>query len=316
MAGSNKTFKSIKINMFFFFLLLAIVFWGLTKFSKENTANVEASIVYENLPENYLLGDDNLQEIDFYITSNGVDFLLYKMKKPMVTIDVSKYFNNDTKSAVLSSEELKEELSKQIGYNGTIRNLSENSLTIQLQGIQSKKIPVIINATVSYGKGFRAVDSIRANPDSIVVSGPSRALDSISGIGTQEVSLKNVSESVSRNVALMPFPYEGLRSKTQSVNLEQTVMEFAQKKLSVPITIQNLPPNTVIKLIPQRITITCVVPIEKFSTITETDFTVVCDFKQRNTEETFISPTLVEAPAYAKNVEVLPKKIDYLIFKK
>ena len=75
MRNTKKTFKSIKLNMFFFFLLLAVIFWALTKFSKENTAKITANLAYNNVPNNYLLAEENISEIRVEITSNGGDFV-------------------------------------------------------------------------------------------------------------------------------------------------------------------------------------------------------------------------------------------------
>ncbi len=315
MAVSKKSFRSIKINMFFFFLLLAIVFWALTKFSRENSAKIEVGLQYTNLPENYLLGDANPENITFDITSNGFDLLIYKMKKPVVIIDVSKYFNEANKKAVVQNNSLREEMGEQIKYSGDIRNLSRPELIIDLQGIQSKKIPVVVNARINYKHGFKSIDSLVATPDSITVAGPRKLLDSISAIATKEVVLREVDSNISNKIGLENLPFSELNTKTQNVTVTQTVKEFAQKKLVVPIQLINVPKNITLKIIPERIEITCIVPIEKFGAITAQDFKVVCDYAQRNAEENFLTPTLVTIPKDAKSAEILHKKIDFLIFK-
>ncbi|WP_432411448.1 hypothetical protein [Rasiella sp. SM2506] len=315
MAVPKKSFRSIKINMFFFFLLLAIIFWALTKFSKENSAKIEASLVYTNLPENYLLGDENENSITFDITSNGFNFLVYKMKQPTVSIDVSKYFDDTNKKALLSTENLKEEIAAQISYSGEIRNLSKSGMTLDLEGVQSKKIPVIVNALITYKKGFKKVDTLTPSPDSISVAGPKKLLDSIVSITTNELVLQNVDKNISNKITLEKLPFAELYSKTKDVVVKQTVKEFAQKKLVLPIKLINVPKQTTLKIIPERIEITFIVPIEKFASIIAQDFEIVCDYKQRNTEENFLTPTLVSAPKEAKNIEMLTKKIDFLIFK-
>lgn len=315
MAVSKKSFRSIKINMFFFFLLLAIIFWALTKFSKENSAKIEANLMYINLPENYLLGDENVDSVTFDITSNGFDFLIYKMKQPTVTVDVSKYFNDTSKKAILPSENLKEEIAEQINYSGTIRNLSKTELTIDLQGVESKKIPVIVNAVITYKQGFKKVDTLAAFPDSISVAGPKRLLDSITSIATKELVLQNVDENISNKASLESLPFSELFSKIKNVTVKQTVKEFAQKKLVLPIKLINVPIQNTLKIIPERVEITFIVPIEKFSAITAQDFEIVCDYEHRNSEENFLTPTLAKAPKEAKNIEILTKKIDFLIFK-
>jgi hypothetical protein len=315
MTNSKKTFKSIKLNMFFFFLLLAIIFWALTKFSKENTAKITANVYYNNVPENYLLGDDNSSEISFDITSNGFDFLIYKIKKPTVTLDVSKYFSEETKQAIVGKDALKEEIGLQINYKDEIRNINKSSIQIQLQGIQSKKVPVLIQFEGSYGEGFRPTDSIHAEPDSVLVLGPNRFLDSITGVPTTEVIINNIQKNISKEVNLLPLGYSQLTTKTKKVVLRQEVKEFAQKKISLPVTVKNVPNGIALKLIPTTVTITCVVPIEHFAMVTKKDFKVVCDYAERNSEENFLTPILEESPIHAKNVEILPKKIDFLIFK-
>lgn len=315
MAVPKKTFRSIKINMFFFFLLLAIIFWALTKFSKENSAKIEANLIYTNLPENYLLGDDNINNITFDITSNGFDFLIYKMKQPTVTVDVSKYFNDTNKKAVIPSDNLKEEIGEQINYSGAIRNLSKNELVIELQGVQSKKIPVIVNAVINYKHGFKKIDTLVAEPDSINVAGPKKLLDSIMSIATKKLTLQNVDKNISNKIALEDLPFSELNSKTKNVTVKQTVKEFAQKKLVLPIKLINVPSGTTLKIIPERVEITFIVPIEKFAAMSAQDFEIVCDYKKRNSEENFLTPTLVKTPKEAKNIEMLTKKIDFLIFK-
>ncbi|RDK86869.1 YbbR-like domain-containing protein [Marinirhabdus gelatinilytica] len=316
MAASIKTFKSIKINTFFVFLLLAIVFWGLTKFSKDNTAKIKATFTYQNIPVNYLLEEGNPQEITFDITSNGFDILLYKLKSPSVEIDVAKYFDDTTGSAQINSEDLKDEITKQLNYKGaSIRNLSNNSIAIKLEGIQTKKIPVRPQARILYKNGFNAVDSLRTRPDSVIVSGPSILLDSINGIATKEIILENVDKPIKNSVALVSLPNSSLTLHTETVTLHQDVQEFAQKKVSLPITLKNLPASATIKLIPERIQVTFVVPIENFGLVTESDFEVLCDFEERNSEENFLTPVLSKKPPYARNIQLSPQKIDFLIFK-
>jgi hypothetical protein len=57
------------------------------------------------------------------------------------------------------------------------------------------------------------------------------------------------------------------------------------------------------------------VPVEDFIGITEKDFIIVCDYSERNSEENFMIPKIVESPKQAINIEFDLKKIDYLLFK-
>ena len=70
-----KNNKTSKVKSFFFFLLIAILFWGLTKLSRQYTASVDTSIMYTNIPSQMMLDDGNAESISFEITANGFEFL-------------------------------------------------------------------------------------------------------------------------------------------------------------------------------------------------------------------------------------------------
>ena len=174
---------------------------------------------------------------------------------------------------------------------------------------------MIVNAKINYKQGFKKIDSLIAEPDSILVAGPKKLLDSITAIATKELTLQNVDRDISNKVALESLPFSGLNSKIKRVTIKQTVKEFAQKRLVLPIKLINVPKNITLKIIPERVEITFIVPIEKFGAITVQDFELVCDYTHRNTEENYLTPTLATFPSEAKSIEILNKKIDYLIFK-
>jgi hypothetical protein len=85
-------FTNSKLKGIFFFLLLATVFWVLTKFSKQYTATASATIHYLNIPEATQIKDDNLKKIDFNLTTSGFEFLYYKFKKPIIDIDLKNFY--------------------------------------------------------------------------------------------------------------------------------------------------------------------------------------------------------------------------------
>ena len=85
--------------------------------------------------------------------------------------------------------------------------------------------------------------------------------------------------------------------------------------MMVPIDLINVPQGTVVKLIPNVVSVTFNVSVEDFKEITEKDFRLVCDFNERNADEDFMVLKLAASPAGIYNIELSTKKIDYLIFK-
>jgi len=308
-------FKSTKLKAFFFFLVLATFFWALTKFSRQYTATAEASVYYVNIPDNTLITDDNLKEITFDLATNGFEFLFYKLKRPRIDIDVRRYYSEGVSQVIVSENELIKLISARLKTNLAVRNLSVNEISIKLDGIVSKKIPVRIKTNLRFKDGFRPLDSLVATPDSIIVSGPSLFLETIEFSETKVITQDNVDKSILRTVTLKTFENKEVSFKPKEVSISLQVAEFSQKQINLPIELLNIPEGVIVKLIPNFMTLTFDAPLDDFRKINENDFKIVCDYNERNEEENFMIPRLVQSSANVINIDFDSKKIDYLIFK-
>ena len=101
-------FFNAKLRAFLFFLVLATIFWVLTRFSKQDSGAVTANIVYTNVPKGKLLLDSNPENAKFILTANKFEILYHRIKKPTVVIDIKKYYSKKTGVAKVTEETLKE----------------------------------------------------------------------------------------------------------------------------------------------------------------------------------------------------------------
>ena len=308
-------FKNARIKAFFFFLLLATVFWILTKFSRQYTAIAKANIHYLNIPDATQITDDNIKEIEFDLTTNGFEFLYYNLKNPSIDIDLSRYYVEGEKSIIISKIELAKVISAQLGTILNVQDLSNSQLSVSLDAIISKKVPVVAKTKFTFKDGFRIVDSLKIKPDSVIVAGPSAFLEEINFIETAEISNDNLDKNLSLTISLLTHENNKVSILPQEVDVIVEVAEFSQKEMIIPIDLINVPQGTVVKLIPNTVSVSYNVSIEDFKEITAEDFKLVCDFNDRNVDEDFIMLKLDGSPAGIYNIEFSTKKIDYLIFK-
>ena len=308
-------FKSTKLKAFFFFLMLATFFWALTKFSRQYTATAAASIHYANIPDNTLMTDDNLKEITFDLSTNGFEFLFYKLKRPRIDIDVRRYYSEGDSLVIVSENELIKLITSRLKADLAVRNLSVNQLGVNLDKIISKKIPIKVKTDFSYKDGFRPLGSLQVIPDSIIVSGPSVYLETIDFVETEVLSGENLDTSVSVSATISSFENAKVIVDPKEVLVSITVAEFSQKEINLTIELINVPQGVIVKLIPNTVSLTFNASVDDFKNITDKDFKVICDYDQRNEDENFMIPKLVESSDRVMNVELDTKKIDYLIFK-
>lgn len=313
--GFFKNNKNVKVKRFLFFLLLATIFWVLTKFSRDFTTTMQAKINYTNIPETAALAEKNINDITFDLTANGFEILFYKFKKPTIDVQVGKYYTKENGGFTISRSDLIRMVASNFNRNLDIKNLSIDQLNVLLDPIVLKKVKVIAKTDITFKNGFKAVDSIRVFPDSITISGPSGSLKNINTIKTDLISIQDVEKNISETIKISK-PSDGIVSiKPNKVNVKLVVAEFSQGQFTLPVEVINLPPDLEIKLVPQSVAISFDVSVEEFAKISKDNFRIVCDYSKRNVDENFMLPFLEKKPSSVINVVFEPKKVDFFKFK-
>ncbi|MBT8263425.1 MAG: hypothetical protein KJO05_11425 [Bacteroidia bacterium] len=310
-----KKYNTKKIRTFLLFLGVACIIWVLTKFSKEYTATITGNIEYTGLPENSVLNEENADELSFEVTANGFKFLQYQLNTPQIRIPLGSYTLTENDNVILESRDLNRLITTELGNDVSISNLSLSQLVVSLDRVASRKIPVVAKMNLTFREGFRTVGGPLITPDSVMIFAPGDVLSEIDSIATSELALTDVHESVGMNLKLDVPENSKYRVEPAEVDLQLKVTEYTQKTVSVPIEVINVPSGTTLKIIPKTLTISFDVAMEKFNDISATDFTMICDFAQKNAEENFMLVEMTKQPEAIFNVEFSEKKIDYLIFK-
>jgi len=316
MSKTNaRKVKKGKFKMLLFFLFVTFFIWFLTKFSKEFTATVDASIDYINIPNSTVLASNNIDEISFDLTSSGFDFLLYKFKKPTITINLAVFYKEEQQSISISNNKLIKIITSELNSNIAVKNVSVNELNVMLDRIVSKKVPIKIDSDITFQSGFEAVEELSVNPNFIIVSGPSVIIDSLKEVKTKPIALALLSSATTGDIELENLENLNLTFSEKIVSYSIVVEEFTQKELSIPIIIKNLPIGLNIKLIPEVISVVFDVSVTKFNAVSENDFIVICDYNKRDSDENFIMLEISKKPVIIQNVFLKKDKIEYLIFK-
>ena len=313
--GFLKTFSSNKAKLFLMFLILASIFWVLTKFSREFTSAMTAKVDYKDLPNTATLAKENTDEINFDLTANGFEILFYKFKKPSLEIRVDDYYTEKKDSFSISKSELLRKLSGSFNKYMEVKNLSPDHLNVKLDPIVLKKVLVKAKTDISFKDGFKPINDYIIKPDSITISGPKGKLENIDTVYTEVVSLKNIEKNISESVKIKSPSDDIVAIDPVSVKFQWPVAEFSQGQFTLPIEIVNLPPGMELKLVPERITVSFDVAIDDFGTLSSDSFRVICDYSKRNKEENFMLPEISKKPEGTVNIMFQPKKVDFFIFK-
>lgn len=296
-------------------MFLAIIFWALTKFSREFTSTFYLDVHYQNIPEATALAKNNVSQLSFDITANGFDLLFYKIKKPRIIVPVSEFYTIGNNEFTISRNQLNQLIWQEFNDNISIKNLSQENLVIKLDPVVFKKVKVISKVDITFAEGFKPADTVQIIPDSVTVSGPSGSLKELLFVETELISAENLKENINIKTTLVKPSQSVISISPAEVEVRLDVVEFSEGEVMVPIEVVNVPPGMNIKLIPQSIIVSFNASIIGFNSISANNFRVECDFSTRNMEENFMIPKLVKKPQGVLNHEFDTQKIDFLIIK-
>lgn len=310
-----KKYSKSKVKLFLLFLLLASIFWVLTKFGREFTTSMEATINYSKLPETAALAEENMSKISYDLTANGFEILFYKFKKPTLDVVVEDYYEKEKNSFTISKNDLIRNLSSSFNKYMEIKNISPERLNVKLDPIVLKKVTIDAKTDILFKDGYKAIDEYSLQPDFATISGPKGIIEKIDTVYTETVSLKNVDQNISETVKIIVPTNEIVALTPNEIDFKWPVAEFSQGQFTLPVEVVNLPPGIDLKLVPERITVSFDIAVDDFATVSSNSFKVICDYSNRNKDDNFMLPKLAKVPKGAVNILFEPKKVDYFIFK-
>lgn len=312
--STTSILKQNRPKVFLFFLLFSTLLWVLTKFSKQFTSKVEVSIEYIQLPEATLLSEAP-KSISVTLSANGFEFLYHKLKKSKVPIPLAKYYKKGADQVVLEREAMQMEISEFLEREVVLADLSQKSVIVNLDRIASKEVPIQVSSELYTQKGFRQLDSVRITPAKVLVSAPSQILDSIKFVTTEKWEAKSLNKNQEKKLKLKVPNFEKTSLAVDEVTASVEVKEYLQKNMPIQIKVINKPKELTLLLIPEAVTLYVDVDIESYNTISEKDFTVVCDYNERNESKGELYAKVVKSPDKVFNINLSEVVIDYLIFK-
>ncbi|MDC7997851.1 CdaR family protein [Gilvibacter sediminis] len=313
-AAEKQKHKSGKgnINSFVFFLILATLFWVLTKFSKQYEQDVQAQLEYINIPANAVISEDGISTVPLRLSASGFEFLYYKLSKPKITIDLTRLEPDNNTRWMISKQGLENLATLQLKHSVDL--LSERSnLELPIRSLGQKRVPVLANIAYTFKEGYSYVKPLRITPDSVTVIGPENSLAQVNALETVAASFDGVDEAISGSLELLlPDTVDKLKLDPSQVEYSMEVQEFIENELSVPITLIGSDEVRGIQLFPSSVTVRYTINFSDYKKVQAGDFKVICDLSKVEEGANFLIPELIEAPAGARRLSLSPTQVEFI----
>ena len=308
--------SSISKNFILFFLV-SIVFWFLTKLSKEYESTIVYPISYENLPKDKLLQGIPQSEVGVHVKTTGFKILSGKLFPRTLKVDASNLLaKSKTRYYVLLPQQ-RVAIQRQMNTGVDIDHFIQDSLVLDLGFLGQKKVPIQLNSELSYETGFDLKGTIQVTPDSVTISGPESILDTINFVETADFVRKELNQSFEENLALKGYNKgNNINLDVAEVTLSATVEKFTEGTQTVPFVILNLPNDVNVNTFPKEVELTYKVALSNFNQVNPSSFLVECDYELSSKNNLlYLVPRLARKSDLVRNVKITPSKIEFVIEK-
>lgn len=307
-------FKNKKLKMFLIFLSLSILFWFLSKLSKEYTNLVVFKTKYTNIATNKQLQNVPLEEVRLMLKTNGFNLISYKLNKPRLKIDLTNIQKLKKKNYYCILNKQLSNLQGQLNAETTIIAVDTDTIFFDFGILKEKKVKIIPNLNLNFKSGYYLTDIINLEPNTITISGPEKLIDSIMQVETKQIVYDNVFRNINKKIALNTL--ESVKYSTQEVKVIAKVEKFTEGNIQLPFTLINVHDSINVSTFTNKVMVTYKVSLQNFDKISAKDFKVICDFRKAQKDSlNFLVPEFIVKSSLVSELKIEPSKIEYLINK-
>mgnify|MGYP000312494473 CR=1 FL=1 len=312
MKKSNKIPKT-----FIGFLIASFLIWLLITFSKEYTTVIKYAVNYNNIPQNKLLQEAPIKEIDITVKASGFKIIRSKFKNKKIQLEASnlKRSNNSKFYFLIKNQIIK--IQKQLASEVEVQEIAQDTIYLSLGLLKSKKVALKPDLEVSYHIGYDLLNEIKIKPDSIIISGPESQIEKINHLNLSKLTLNDVKANFSEEVIILKNKKENsLKFSALKTTISGEVEKFTEGNLKIDFITKNLPKNVNLTTLTENVEVVFVVALPNFAKVSEASFKIECDYSiSEKNNLGYLIPKIITKPDFIKSVKIIPTKIDFLIQK-
>jgi hypothetical protein len=310
-----------KLLVFFFFLVVATIFWFLSALNRDYTADLQYPVRYTNLPKGKVLINQLPENLTLKVTGHGYTLLKHRLSRKLLPIifDVNSFILSSIEDTVnqkfyVLSRVAHSKITNQLSSEIEIQEILPDSIIFVFSDVTSRKLAVKPVLNLEFEKQFMVKGAIKSIPDSVDVEGPQSLLDTMQYAYTQLVNIAKVKETQSKTVGFEEFDQVYYSEKKVTVDIP--VEQFTETSLKIPIATVNVPEGLTLKLFPAEITVSYMVALSDYDKIKPQHFMATADYlllENGNPQKLRIQ--VERMPEHIVFIRHYPESVDYIIEK-
>ena len=301
--------------------MLSLIVWTFIKLSKDYRYEMIFPIHYVNIPQNKILVGKTDTILRVTVSSTGYKLLIRDLKSDVkpVNLDVSQLKlkkSSNLYESVFFSSDFNEEIGKSIKKIKLV-SVYPTSINLMFEDAYSKKVPVKPNVNLSFLKQYDIYGEAIVFPDSILVKGTKKEIESVKKVETELLTFSNVCESMFFTATLKKVNgYKDLIYSTGYVKIAIPVAKYTEADITVPVFSSET--NRQIKLVtfPNKVNIIYYIALGDYKKVDTSSFKAVVDSEKAfQNDVDKLKVDIVKCPSFVKILRIVPERVEYIIRK-
>ena len=311
----------IRRNAFIFFIcfLISAFIWLLIKISRNYSQSFQYTIEYKGLPNDKVVANNVDSIFTIGIQEKGFRMLLHELSSERLSlmVDVSRKLHlakNNFNSYFLLTSEIIPQLNAQLAStSSTVISISPDTVWFMFDRISEKKVRVVPQIDLSFEKQYNLSHDIIFYPESVVVKGPRKFVDTLKHISTVPRVFKKLrtSKMISMKFAEIYKNYK-LSIVPDYIKAYIPVEKYTESSVEVPVNVENKPTGYNIKTLPEKVKITFLVGLKDFKNVKPEMFNIVAKYNESQALKMKVE--IAKQPDFVKITKITPDKVEFILF--
>lgn len=301
-------------GVFLWCVLAASGFWFLRAMDKKYTATLHWPLRIVRDSASYkAIEKGGKREILIQVNGHGWEIVKRQVMLKVSPLEINKeeiggrtfLLAADLQSLVLST----------IG-NLTIEKVLSDTIRLEEDTYASKPVVLAVDLKkLRMAKGYRPSENPELIPSLVVVSGPMSKLSNVPDTIFIDVSSTEISKAFDKKVAIPSKPLRGQTCTAKEVQVRFPVGQYILINRAVPYTTRHFPKNKAPFVPEGKIQMRYYLPISKRINDPIEAYRVILDYDRLNPKDSTVSPLLIEAPDFAREIELIPRRVTLIHIK-
>lgn len=305
-----------RIVVFLVCLAIATGLWFLNALSKDYATTISYPVKYVNPPSKQFLANKPPSKLDLKVDAHGFTLLRHKLSLSFSPIilnisNITKDIEQHESTYQIPASSLLSRIRSQVSKEITIMELYPDLLTIVLDSLKTKTVPVTANVEYTFKAQFNLQNPVWLDPAEIRITGPSAVVDTIKQLKTEAESFDNLDDNVEKQLNIR-LP-ERITAVPEKVVIHIDVEKYTEKVLRIPVLVRNKPETAKIKLFPSEVQVSCLVGMSEFDNLSANDFSAYVDYNDVSNTANRLQVSIERKSSYVQLVRTNPETVEYLI---